>query len=207
MSYSASVCVTTVSIANSTPTQGIVRKLSFSAFIIIYVVFSIILITALGSWDESEPGSCVYYTSAQPSSHQIYAGIVCGTEVMIMVFVFGYPQWIDKRQRERQPYNARRDDLNESASPSTVPSNPLGLAAWIVAILQSVVCGLGIHLILELRALNKGFLSGDSEDTWGFGQTFSVVLVVSNITTCCQEYDSKFFSFPSQLIRVTKLMI
>lgn len=133
-------------------------------------------------------------------------GVVCGIYAISLILVFGYRLWVDKGLGEGQLYDALRDELDRSASSSTLPPNPMGSWGVVLAGVQCIVCSLGVLLTAKLRTANSGFLSGDSEYTWGFGQTLSVVLAVSNITACFQEVDSKFLFPLIEFITITELI-
>jgi hypothetical protein len=46
---------------------------------------------------------------------------------------------------------------------------------------------LHLYSVFALRSASQGFLTGDPENSWGFGQTVALVMVGQILVACCHE--------------------
>ncbi|KAK7224123.1 hypothetical protein V2G26_012126 [Clonostachys chloroleuca] len=162
------------------------RLYAFVTFFALYLAFSIVFVTKLRSWDLTEPGQCYNNglislpNHGHPSDDIIYVGITCFWCLCALICC-GQLQSSFMSKSYQEDHNR----LNPSMR-FIVPSlERLAASIVLLAMLQYPV---HLYMVIALRISNEGNLSGDSENTWGFGQIVALVTAFSTLMECVRGY-------------------
>lgn len=155
-----SFCAALVNVFGHDEERKTSRYLSIAVFSILYLIFSIFFGKSLEKWDDSVPGRC-YMTeriaradARHPYVDRIYLGITC-------FYVFAALETVVIASLSTWKY--------------------FRYSAISIALLQYP---LHLYMLVALRKSNMKLLSGDQEDSWGFGQIVALVMLGSTVVEC-----------------------
>ncbi|CAH0039660.1 unnamed protein product [Clonostachys rhizophaga] len=176
------------------------RLCVFFTFGALYLAFSIIFATKLHSWDLSGSSQCysyrligdsVYYP---PSGGLIYLGCTCCWCLWVLICCGSL-----QSSSICKGYQEIRNRLNPFLRIRLAFLERLAASIVLLATLQYSV---HLYMVIALRISNEGNLSGDSENTWGFGQIVALLTAFSTLIECVRGY-SDYVEKIKQLEEVT----
>ncbi|KAK0627344.1 hypothetical protein B0T14DRAFT_512456 [Immersiella caudata] len=154
-----------------------VRMTLSCVFAVMHLTFSIFFGRALERWDWDTPGRC-YNTrlvshpgAAHPTVDRIYLGITCCymQVCLIACLITSF------RNYYRDPFRSFDPDGIDEGEPEL---------EWVVMAGALYQYPIHLYMTVALRVSNESLLEGDSENSWGFGQIISLVLVADTLIRC-----------------------
>jgi hypothetical protein len=181
LNHRVSFCAAILCTFGNEEERRISRFIEIAVFSILYLAFCIIFGKHLEQWDWVGSGTCYNTTgiaspaSSHPYVDRIYLGITCfymfGT-VTLSMGSFVLRDVVDFYQREVHIH---------------------ALSRWMLINLDPVLLSVAmvqypLHLynVFALRAGNQHLLSGESENTWSFGQIVALIMVGQTLVEFCR---------------------
>ncbi|CAH0057125.1 unnamed protein product [Clonostachys solani] len=192
------------------------RLYAFVAFSALYLAFSVVFATKLRSWDLTESGQCYNYSlislpnHGHPSDDIIYVGITCFWCLCVLIccgqihssFMSEiYQENANNPGTATSPITALAEkwgvrgvwhDLLDRSLRDVVQQPSLERLAASIVVLAMLQYPVHLYMVIALRISNEGNLSGDSENTWGFGQIVALVTAFSTLMECVRGYSVIF---------------
>ena len=180
--YSISFCAALVHVSYSgintcKSSERYIRMTLSYIFAVLHLTFSIFFGQALERWDWTTPGRC-YNTrlvshpgATHPTVDRIYLGITCCymQVCLIACLITSF------RNYYRDPFRNSDPDAIDEGEPEW---------EWLVMAGALYQYPTHLYMTVALRISNESLLEGDSENSWGFGQIISLVLVVDTLIRC-----------------------
>jgi hypothetical protein len=209
--YRISICASLVNVYGQGKEKRVTRFGLFIAFIVAYFTFTIVFGERLNGWNESLPGHCyntklvAFPSHSHPYVDLIYVGITCFWCLVALLGCFSchgllsssdnsakLPPFIVTALQKRRVLESSFFDIAITIGwqNSMVRQKAEELAPGIV-ILAMLQYPLHLYMVIAMRAANEARLSGDSENTWGFGQIVALISAFSTVLECVRARSSE----------------
>ncbi|OTB01045.1 hypothetical protein M426DRAFT_323828 [Hypoxylon sp. CI-4A] len=190
-----------------------IRESLIIVFIILHLAFVVLFDRKLQSWDDDVPGSCFNTSNistpeaTHPYVDRIYLSL---TSLYFYAIFLSCIPTVTSKSRAATSISAsprtgqrkrRRPDLDHfmglmlgitegTSGRSTLNAQTIGQLTFSMSVLLVAILQFPLHtyMLFTLRNSNEGYLSGDSENVWGFGQVVALALVASVLLECVQAF-------------------
>lgn len=173
---------------------------------ILYFCFTILLVLKLKAWDDETSGHCystlniASSTAVHPREDQIYLSVSSTYWFATLNLSVGVAlsTMANTLESSRKPtVNQAHHDWNEHIKALSGVFHVLSINTYsaiygtdkkqMVLTIAMLQYQLHYYMLFSLRRSNQPYLSGESENSWGFGQVVALVLLGSTILECIQE--------------------
>lgn len=153
------------------------------AFLALYVAFVAFFNVRLAAWDLSIPGRCYNHNlvAAPSSSHPVADHVYLAVTAFYSLFSITSCRAIVESREAEQYYISGPFNMDHAARLRVERSDRHKF--WILSLALGQY-PLHTYMVFALRASNQGYLTGDSENEWGFGQVMAMVLVGPFLLEC-----------------------
>ncbi|KAI8944359.1 hypothetical protein F4801DRAFT_223408 [Xylaria longipes] len=191
------------------PNAIVFRVVLILVFLSLYFVFVILFGLKLQSWDDSVPGHCYRAggISTQGAAHPYVDNIYLAITALYLFVSLGIALKAAKMNLQKYIQSLQVAAAPDHRSPSRTSSPNLFSKAGLLLLVQAdkdfqqlsefwfdppflvltvalIQYPVHAYTLFALRKSNEPYLSGDSENQWGFGQVIALVLVASVLTEC-----------------------
>ncbi|RYC58491.1 hypothetical protein CHU98_g7716 [Xylaria longipes] len=191
------------------PNAIVSRVVLILVFLSLYLVFVILFGLKLQSWDDDIPGHCYRAggISTEGAAHPYVDNIYLAITALYLFVSLGIALKAAKINLQKYIQSLQVAATPDHRSPSRTSSPNLFSKAGLLLLVQAdidfqqlsescfdpsflvltvalIQYPVHVYTLFALRKSNEPYLSGDSENQWGFGQVVALVLVASVLIEC-----------------------